>query len=475
MKILRFLAIAALLPAVALSSFAAVPAVTVPAPDSAIVSRQGNLIQVKMTLPLAGIKVGSNNTVILEPVLANGADSIVLTSVGVMGRNRYIHYERGASEALPDLIMSASKAVDLPYTATEPWQEWMDGATLSLRRTDYGCCANIEGEAVMPLTLFELPRPFAPVFSFLRPSVEEVKTRSVTGRAFIDFPVNRTEIRPSYRRNADELAKIRATIDSVASDPDITVRSIAIKGFASPEGSYANNVRLARGRTESLRDYVARLYNFSPSVYSTSYEPEDWQGLIEWLTDHSIDHRDAILAIARDTTIAPDPRDNRIRADFPAQYRMLLADVYPALRHSDYTIDFEIRSFTDVDELRRLALSAPQKLSLNELFIAATSYPTGSPDFNTVMDIAVRMYPSSEVANLNAANTAMERGDLRGAAAFLDKAGDSPEAIYARANLAALEGDNARALDLFRQAARLKVADAPAAIDQIERIIRLTQ
>lgn len=302
---------------------------------------------------------------------------------------------------------------------------------------------------------------------------DQVKSRQVTGRAFIDFPVNRTEIRPDYRRNTTELAKIRATIDSVKNDPDITVRALTIHGYASPEGSYSNNERLAKGRTRALADYVDGLYSFPKGIIRSEWTPEDWDGLRAWVEANPIDNRDAILALIN-SDLEPDAKDARIRRDFPAQYAMLLRDVYPALRHSDYTVDFDIRQFTDIEEIKRLVETAPQKLSLNEFYLAAQTYTPGSEPYNRLFDTAVRMYPDSEVANLNAANAAMSRRDLTSAASFLAKAGDSPEATYARGILAALQGRNADALDLFRQAARLKVSDAPAAIEQIERIIRLT-
>ncbi len=55
-----------------------------------------------------------------------------------------------------------------------------------------------------------------------------------------------------------------------------------------------------------------------------------------------------------------------------------LRDVYPALRHSDYTVDFDIRRFTDIEEIKRLVETAPQKLSLNEFYLAAQTYTPGS-------------------------------------------------------------------------------------------------
>ena len=467
------LAMSALAPAIL-----AADKVTMPQVNGASITRQGNFLQVQINIPLHQMTVGSNTAAVITPRLSNLNDSINLSSIGIYGRNRYIYYQRNefsASQARADQMYTTAQApATYAYQALIPWQDWMDGSTLSIERTDYGCCSNIIGRDLLTLSTFEMPRPFQPHFQFIRPNAEAVKSRSVTGRAFIDFPVNRTEIYPDYRRNTTELAKIRATIDSVAGDPDITVRSISIKGYASPEGSYANNTRLAKGRTEALKDYVIRLYNFSPTLFHTSFEPEDWQGLRNWLSTATIDNSQAILAIADNESIEPDARDRKIRTDYPQQYSYILQNVYPALRHSDYTIDFDIRSFTDVNEIKRLVRTEPQKLSLNEFYLAAQSCQPGSDEFNQIFETAVRMYPDSEIANLNAANTAMQRRDLSTAASYLAKAGDSPEAIYARGILAALQGDNDRALDYLRQAARLHISDAPEAISQIERIQRLS-
>lgn len=49
------------------------------------------------------------------------------------------------------------------------------------------------------------------------------------------------------------------------------------------------------------------------------------------------------------------------------------------------------------------------------------------------------MFPDDEVANLNAANAAMDRGDMKNAEYYLKKAGNSPQAVYGRGTYAALK------------------------------------
>ena len=65
-----------------------------------------------------------------------------------------------------------------------------------------------------------------------------------------------------------------------------------------------------------------------------------------------------------------------------------------------------------VDEGKEIIKTQPQYLSLNEMYLVANSYPKGGDDFIKVFDIAVRMYPDDEVANLNAAAVALSKKDL---------------------------------------------------------------
>lgn len=118
-----------------------------------------------------------------------------------------------------------------------------------------------------------------PALPFIMPEAENVKRRQLTGRAFLDFPVNETVIYPSYRRNPQELKRICATIDSALFDKTIHVTKISLHGYASPESPYSNNTRLAKGRTAALEAYLRKRYKLSASVFHSTFTPEDWDNL----------------------------------------------------------------------------------------------------------------------------------------------------------------------------------------------------
>ena len=84
--------------------------------------------------------------------------------------------------------------------------------------------------------------------------------------------------------------------------------------------------------------------------------------------------------------------------------------------------------------------------------LVAQQCEPGSDEFNEVFETAVRMYPDNPVANLNVACTMIELGRYDRAEAYLQKAGNLPEAIHARGVMAARQGRDAEARRLFEQA-----------------------
>ena len=75
-----------------------------------------------------------------------------------------------------------------------------------------------------------------------------------------------------------------------------------------------------------------------------------------------------------------------------------------------------------LDEARVIAEINPQMLSLRELYTVAISYKNTPEQFYKIIDISVKIYPASPVANLNAAAAAIERGNTQAAGRYLQMA-----------------------------------------------------
>ena len=318
--------------------------------------------------------------------------------------------------------------------------------------------------------LIEKPAPYTPSYelAYIEPQAEKEKSRHLSGQAYLSFIVNKTDIRRDYRNNAAELSKVEETINVVRKDPNTTITHIDIHGYASPEGSLANNTRLAEGRAQAFKDYVQQLIDLPASIFSVASTPEDWDGFIALLQEPGVwsQESDQILAIAK-SDAEPDVKERQLKQRYPAQWKQLLADVFPSLRHSDYKVSYTIRPFT-VEEARDIIRTKPQQLSLNEMFLVANTYAPGSKDYDDVFETAVRNYPDDETANLNAAIIVLRKGDISAAARYLEKAGESSEAQNARGVLAAKQGDYSAAEAAFGLST---VKEAKHNLEELQRFL----
>ena len=169
-----------------------------------------------------------------------------------------------------------------------------------------------------------------------------------------------------------------------------------------------------------------------------------------------------------DISLSPDAKEAKIKRTYPEEYSFLLRNCYPALRHTDYRIDYNVRSYSNIEEIRRIMAERPEKLSLNEFYLVAQEYEPGTEEFTAVFETAVRMFPDDPVANLNAANAAMRHDDLDAAAGYLDKAGDSAEAFYARGALAIRTKDYAAAVRHMKRADAMGLREAEAILAELK-------
>ena len=419
---------------------------------------------VEMDLVLDKLYIESNDRIILTPVVKADGKEQPMPPVVINGRKQQIMYERyGHKDFLPTTVVARRKngrEQAVRYSAVVGGEEWMLNSDVVIEEDLCGCGDILEQNEVIVSRLRE------PVMAYIHPLAEARKERREQGRAYIDFPLDKIELYPEYRRNPQELAKIIETIRKVKDDKNTSITGISIHGYASPEGSFRHNTYLADNRARTVADYVRRMSGLPDSLYHVEYTAEDWEGLKDFVTESGLDGKDDILRIIDAVHPDPDAKEREIRDTYPSDYRFMLDHWYPALRHSDYVVEYSVRAFT-VEEAKEFLYTKPQQLSLEEMFMVAQTYEPGSDEFAEVFEIAVRMFPDDETANLNAACSRLAVKDTEGAARYLRKAGSTPEAIHAAGVLAMLEGRTDEARSLFQKAKELGVEEAEENLEKI--------
>lgn len=432
------------------------------------------LVGMDVTVP-ADMKLTTNSMLTLTPILmekdSTGANK-TLPAIYIYGRTRQLVAERTGkipADAFEVVRRDNGEAQTIHYTARVPYEKWMNGSDLKMLGTINGCANCLKEEdlaQVYPVLLKRyVPQP---AITFVKPAAE-IKNRDEKGNAYLDFPVNKTVIYPDYRRNPFELAEINRTINVVKENPDTKITGIDLHGYASPEGSYANNTRLAKGRSEALKTYIMKEYGLSADMFKVESTPENWAGLRAWVEKLDVPQKDKVLELIDSDIENLDTKEYRIKALDGKLYKELLRDCYPGLRRTDYVIHYTVRPYS-IEEAKALLKTRPQHLSLEEMYLVAQTYEEGSEEFNEVFDIAVRMYPEDPIANINAAAMELKRGNTAQAVRYLERADKASAAAQNNQGVYYLmTGDLNQAEACFNKAKELGSAQADANLKEVSK------
>ncbi len=350
--------------------------------------QKGDFIHVDIDFVLNNVKVKSARGMDLIPRLVTSGRTLNLPKVSIKGRDEYLAYERGLalmsakekrSYEKPYIVEKAGKLRNdtIRYQYLVPFESWMKDARLDVQRDECGCgetaLMNIEEFGKVTLERVWTPYVVAPQFAYLQPKAEEIKQRDVQAECFLDFEVNKVNIRPEYMNNPQE----------------------------------------------------------------------NWDGLEKALETIELEYKDEVLDIIRNIPIEKGRETKLMQLHGGTPYRYLLKYIFPSLRVAICKVNYEVRDFS-VEEAKEIIKTRPQNLSLNEMFLVANTYPTGSQEFIDVFETAVRMYPQSEIANINAATAALSRNELVSAERYLGMVNSNknlPEYNNAMGILMLMKGD----------------------------------
>ena len=443
--------------------------------------QQGNSLYIDMTIDMKNLAVSPQRSLTLTPLLTDGQHNVPLQDIIINGRRRQKAYVRGLAierEAPTAIVIPYDKREVLNYTQVIPYQPWMENASLNLVENLCGCGNNeemIAQELITNSVSTEAKRlsAMSPIVAYIQPTVEVVKNRSEQYEAHLDFPVNKSVILTDFMNNHSELVNIHSMFAKIQNNKNLTIKGIGIEGFASPEGPLAFNEQLSKKRAEALKDYLVKNEKVSSKLYKVTFGGENWDGLVKALKSSSMKDKETFLNIIKNTTDDAKRKQEIMRVGGGAPYRSMLKEIYPGLRKVNCKIDYTVVNF-DVEQGRIIIRENPKYLSLNEMYQVANSYPKGSKDFVNVFDIAVRMYPTDQVANLNAAAVALSQKDLNTAVKYMEKADHTTAEFMNNTGVYNfLNGDIQRAMAAFEQAAKLGNEAAQANLKQLQQILNV--
>lgn len=444
--------------------------------------KQENKLTLNLILDMSSVDLANQLMVELTPVmrLNDNSASHEFAPVIIVGtaRNKALNRELGLHnfsykvEPQQYVVRRNKQKQSVPVILTVTYAEWMRDAELVFTEKVSGC-ANCDLEEKLHTVTDRILSPlFVPAYELLyvQPEAEPVKQRSETYAAHLNYRVGKYELLRDFENNAHVLNQVDQIVGELRNDDDLTLQTLTVTGYASPEGNYNSNLELSKNRAYSFVSYLEKAHGLNASIMKTDWKGEDWNGLLQVVSASSLTDRDAVIRIISEQDDITKRKQSLRTLNGGETYRILLRDYYPPLRRNEYTIAYVARPF-NLEEAKLIVKTKPQYLSLNEMFLVANTYPKGSTDFNEVFDIAARLFPDDPIANLNAAAQEIEMGALNKAIDRLNKI-DYPEALNNLGVAYAKKGEYIQATDCFEKATKQGNTTAQSNLEQLKKFLK---
>lgn len=252
--------------------------------------------------------------------------------------------------------------------------------------------------------------------------------------AQVKFLVNQANLRKSELASnsvkdfVEMLRKINREHES------LNLKNVEVLGYASPEGNYAVNDRLANQRQSVSEDFVKgqmKQARVSGDVTSR-YTAEDWDGFQKLVAASNIQDKDVILRVLS-MYQDPEQREQQIR-NMSEGFRELADGILPELRRARMIINYETVGRSD-EQLKQQFAADPTKLTLDELLYTAT-LEENPADREEIYKKAAELYPKDYRAKNNIGVMEMIRGNELSALDNFQEAMDKGKQPEAYANMA---------------------------------------
>ena len=247
-----------------------------------------------------------------------------------------------------------------------------------------------------------------------------------------------TSAQPSVALQNNSVQEFVNLLKRISGDRDnLMLSNVEVSAYASPDGGFALNEKLANKRQQNTEGYVKQQMkqaNMEADV-EANYTAQDWEGFQQLVQASDIQDKDVILRVL---SMYKDPQEREQQIKNMSHGFQELADgILPELRRARLTINYETLGRDDEAIFNQIK-SDPSKLSVEELIYAASIAETPAEQ-EAILKTTTRLYPKEARAYNNLAALAYSKGDYEEAQRYLTQAaGTGATCAETKANLGLL-------------------------------------
>ena len=238
--------------------------------------------------------------------------------------------------------------------------------------------------------------------------------------ANIKFLVNQANLRKSELKN-NSVTEFVEMLKKINADREgFNLSNVEVQAYASPEGGFKFNDKLAGKRQNVSEKYVKdqlKKTKMNANI-DAHYTAQDWDGFQRLVQASNLQDKDVILRVLS-MYKDPEEREQQIR-NMSAAFRELADGILPELRRSRLIINYETIGRSD-EQIQDQYNADAAKLSADELLYFASLQDTQA-DQEKVYKKTAELYDKDYRAYNNLATIALSKGDKAAAASYLAKA-----------------------------------------------------
>ena len=273
--------------------------------------------------------------------------------------------------------------------------------------------------------------------------------------ANIKFLIQQANLRSSELKN-NSVKEFVSLLNKIQQEQEtLALKNIEVSAYASPDGGFDLNDKLANKRQKNTETYVKQQLKKTKNkgaAVDAKYTAQDWEGFQELVKVSNIQDKDVILRVLS-MYKDPEEREQQIK-NMSSVFRELADGILPQLRRSRMTINYEVIGRSD-EQIKDQYKSDAQQLSLEELLYNA-GLTDNAAEKEDIYKTTTKLFSNDARAFNNLATLAYQRGDYSAAKSYAEKAlAIDANSADAKANLgliALTEGNVAKAENLISQA-----------------------
>jgi len=265
--------------------------------------------------------------------------------------------------------------------------------------------------------------------------------------ANVKFLINQANLRSNELKN-NSVKEFVAMLKRINADREgLAIKNVEVKAYASPDGGYTFNDKLANKRQNVSEGYVKQQLkgNKMQADIDAHYTAQDWEGFMKLVQASNIQDKDVILRVL---SMYKDPqeREQQIR-NMSEGFRELADGILPELRRSRLIINYQVIGRSD-EQIKQQYAADPTKLSLEELlYLAALEDQVSTKE--AIYKKTIQLHKNDFRAYNNLAALALNKGDEATAERYLSQAlhcnSKAPEAFANKAYIDLTHGRVAQA------------------------------